>query len=132
MVLYSALVGLFYQVVCGMAVVLEFSEFYLWFRFYPFPVSSLWYGLYVVGCLMALLGIWLFLQDKKNSVFIYFLGKILMLIFLLYAFMVKFAISYTEPFIETYLAGIGAWMIYPILIFVLLKTENQNNNEPTS
>jgi len=55
-----------------------------------------------------------------------------MLIFLLHAFMVKFAISYTEPFIKTYLAGIGAWLIYPILIFVLLKTENQHNNERSS
>jgi hypothetical protein len=128
-VLYSALVGLFYQAVCGIAVVFRFTEFYLWLRFYPFPVSVFWHIVYVVACFVAFLGIWFFLRKKKNGIFIYFLGKILMLIFLLHAFMVKFAISYTEPFIETYLAGIGAWMIYPVLIFVLLKTENHHNYE---
>ena len=128
-VLYSALAGLFYQVVCGMAVVFQLPEFYLWFRFYPFPVSALWYAIYTGGCMIAMAGIFLFLRLKKKGDFIYFLGKMLMLIFLLHAFMVKFAISYTEPFVETYLAGIGVWLIYPILIFVILKTENQHKNE---
>lgn len=128
-VLYSALVGLFYQAVCGMAVVFQLPEFYLWLRFYPFPVSALWYAIYSVGCMVAMAGILLFLRRKKKGVFIYFLGKMLMLIFLLHAFMVKFAISYTEPFVETYLAGIGIWLIYPILILVILNTENQYKNE---
>lgn len=128
-VLYSALVGLFYQVFCGLAYIFRLSKLYLWLRFYPFPVSTLWYVMYVLGCLVALGGILFFLQNKKNSVFVYLLGKILMLVFLLYAFMENFAISRSEPFIETYLVGIVAWLIYPFLIFVFLTTENNHNNE---
>lgn len=131
-VLYTALAGLLYQVVCGMAIVFQLPELYLWFRFYPFPVSAFWYAIYSAGSLIAMAGILLFFRNKKNSVFIYFLGKMLMLIFLLHAFMVKFTTSYTEPFIETYLAGIGAWMIYPILILVLLKTQNHKEYDRTN
>lgn len=74
-------------------------------------------------------GVIFFLRNKKNSVFIYLLGKMLMLVFLLHAFMEKFAISRTESFIETYLVGIAAWLIYPFLFFVILTTENNHRNE---
>ncbi|MCX7744786.1 MAG: hypothetical protein N2167_09525 [Flavobacteriales bacterium] len=123
-VFFSAMVGLFYQVVCGIAVILQFHDLYRWLRFYPFPVSRVWYALYCLGCIVALTGVWTFLLNNKRGLAYYFIGKMIILIFLIHAFMEKFSISYNEPYIETYLAGFGSWLIYPILFLIILKTHN--------
>lgn len=123
-VLYSAMAGLLYQLICGIAVVFQLHDLYSRLRFYPFPVTALWYALYAVGCWVALYGIWLFYKKKNQGVAYYFAGKLILLIFLMHALMEKFTVSFNEPYIETYLAGIGVWIIYPILILVLLKTQN--------
>ncbi len=123
-VLHSAMAGLIYQLICGIAVVFKFYDLYSRLRFYPFPVSGVWYALYVVGCLVALYGIWLFHRMKNRGVVFYFVGKFILLIFLMHALMEKFTVSFNEPYIETYLACMGVWIIYPMLILVLLKTQN--------
>jgi hypothetical protein len=116
--------GLLYQLICGIAVVFHLQDLYSRLRFYPFPESGFWYALYAVGCLVALYGIGIFYKKKNSGVAYYFVGKLIMLIFLMHALMEKFTVSFNEPYIETYLAGIGVWIIYPILILVLLKTQN--------